>query len=118
MKRTTKKERKDNAKNFYQLFNNHEENKACIIVERNNSSRTQFLVVPGALQSINPTVIAESTHLGVEGCWTELINNIKVGISQKTYYEDGFREWLQETLGFTITYCDKDVFIIEKTITQ
>ena len=114
MQRTTKKERKDNARNFYQLFNNYEENRACIVVERNNNGRVQFLTVPGALNLANPIVIAENANLGVEGCWIELIGNIKGGIQQKTYYEDGFKEWLSETLGFAITYYDGMVFIIEK----
>lgn len=114
MQRTTKKERKDNARKFYQLFNNYEDNRACIVVERNNNRRVQFLVVPGALNWSNPIVIAENTNLGIEGCWIELISSIKGGIQQKTYYEDGFKEWLSETLGFAITYYDGMVFIIEK----
>lgn len=114
MKRTSKKERKDNAINFYQLFNNYEENRACIVVNRNNNGRTQFLVVPGYLNFANPIVIAENAILGIEGCWIEFIESIIGKIQQKTYYEDGFKEWLTEITGFSITYYDGMVFIIEK----
>ena len=54
--------------------------------------------------------------MGVEGCWMEFIRSILGGIHQKTYFEDGFKEWLSETLGFAITYYDGMVFIIERQI--
>lgn len=114
MQRTTKEERKRNANNFYQLFNNHEENIACIVVERNDNNRTQFVTVPGSLNWSNPIVIAENSALGVEGCWIELIKSIKGGIKQTTYFEDDFKEWLKETMGFEITYYDGLVFVLEK----
>ena len=66
MQRTTKKERKENARNFYQLFKNYKENRACIVVNRNSSGRTQFLVVPGCLNTGNPVVVAEDASLGVK----------------------------------------------------
>ena len=116
MQRTTKKERKENARNFYQLFKNYKENRACIVVNRNSSGRTQFLVVPGCLNTGDPVVVAEDASLGVEGCWMEFIRSILGGIHQKTYFEDGFKEWLSETLGFAITYYDGMVFIIERQI--
>jgi hypothetical protein len=52
--------------------------------------------------------------LGIEGCWIEFINAICGGIQQVTYYEDNFKDWLAKTLGFTITYYDGLVLIIEK----
>ena len=76
MQSTTKKERKENARNFYQLFKNYKENRACIVVNRNSSGRTQFLVVPGCLNTGNPVVVAEDASLGVEGCWMEFIRSI------------------------------------------
>ena len=63
MQRTTKKERKENARNFYQLFKNYKENRACIVVNRNSSGRTQFLVVPGCLNTGNPVVVAEDAEV-------------------------------------------------------
>lgn len=114
MQRTTKMERKDNARKFYQLFNQYKENRSCIVVERNQSGKVQFIAVPGYVNFSNPIVIAESIGLGVEGCWIEFIQSIMGKIQQKTYYEDGFKEWLSETLGFNITYFDGLVFIIEK----
>ncbi len=114
MSKTTKKERKDNARLFYQIFNNYEENRACIVVNRNKTCKTQFLAVPSNLNFANPVVIAEDINLGIEGCWIEFIQNIMGNIQQKTYYEDGFKEWVNETLGFSITYFDGMVFIIEK----
>lgn len=113
MQRTTKRERQDNARKFYQLFHAHENNRQCIVVNRNDNGRIQFLAVPGMLNWANPVVIAENKALGIEGCWIELISSIKGGIKQKTYYEDGFKEWMGEVLGFEITYYDGVVFIVE-----
>ncbi len=116
--RTTKKERKENAKKFYNMFMNSSCNKAAIVVKRTESSnpnicRCQFIVVPSTLAFMEaPVVIAESI-MGIEGCFMELLNNIKSGI-QKTYYEDGFNEWLLETYGFEIIYKDGLVFMLEK----
>lgn len=118
MQRTTKKERKENARNFYQLFNSYKENKACIVVNRNRNGRTQFLVAPDYLNTGSQIIIAEDAYLGVEGCWIEFIQSIMGGIQQKTYSEDGFTEWLSETLGFAITYFDGVVFIVERSENQ
>jgi len=114
MKRTSKEERKQNARSFYQIFNSYETNKACIVVERNENGRTQFLTVPSALSYANPVVIAESANLAIEGCWIEFIQHICGSIKQKTYYDDHFREWLKDTMGFEITHYDGFVFIIER----
>ncbi len=116
--RTSKKERKENALKFYNMFMNSSCNKAAIVVKRTNSSnpninRCQFLTVPSTLAYMeNPVVIAEST-LGIEGCFMELLGFIKK-CRQKTYYENGFNEWLMRTYGFEITYKDGFVFMLEK----
>ncbi len=116
--RTSKKERKENALKFYNMFMNSSCNKAAIVVKRTNSSnpninRCQFLAVPSTLAYMeNPVVIAEST-LGIDGCFIELLGFIK-NCGQKTYYEDGFNEWLMKTYGFEITYKDGLVFMLEK----
>jgi len=116
--RISKKERKENALRFYNMFMNSSCNKAAIVVKRTNNinqniSRCQFLAVPSTLAYMeNPVVIAESI-LGIEGCFMELFGFIK-NCKQKTYYEDGFNEWLMKTYGFEITYKDGFVFMLEK----
>lgn len=82
------------------MFMNSSCNKAAIVVKRSESSnpnisRCQFLTVPGTLAYIeNPIVIAESAF-GIEGCFIELLGFINPCV-QKTYYEDGFNEWLMD----------------------
>ena len=118
--RISKKERKENARKFYNMFMNSNCNKAAIVVQRTESktnpniNRCQFLAVPSTLAFMeNPVIIAESNVLGIEGCFIELLEFIKPCV-QKTYYEDGFNEWLKETYGFEITYKDGLVFMLEK----
>lgn len=80
--RTTKKERKENAKNFYNTFMNSNCNQAAIVVERTESSnpniiRCRFIAVPSTLAFMeNPIVIAESVS-GITGCFMELLDDIK-----------------------------------------
>lgn len=118
--RISKKERKENAKRFYNMFMNSNCNKVAIVVERTESktnpniNRCQFLAVPSTLAFMEkPVIIAESSIFGIEGCFMELLEFIKP-CKQKTYYEDGFNEWLMETYGFEITYKDGFVFMLEK----
>lgn len=113
--RISKKKRKENAVRFYNMFMNSNCNKAAIVVQRSVSSnpninRCQFLTVPSKMEG--PVIIAESI-LGIEVCFMELLEFIKP-CRQKTYYEDGFNEWLFETYGFKITYKDGLVFMLEK----
>ena len=118
--RTSKKERKENAVKFYNMFMNSSCNKAAIVVNRmesktnSNINRCQFLAVPSTLAFMEkPIIIAESSTFGIEGCFMELLEFIKP-CSQKTYYEDGFNEWLMKRYGFEITYIDGLVFMLEK----
>lgn len=118
--RISKKERKENSIRFYNMFMNSNCNKAAIVVERMESktnpniNRCQFLAVPSTLAYMEkPVIIAESSTFGIEGCFIELLGFIKP-CKQKTYYEDGFNEWLMETYGFEITYKDGLVFMLEK----
>ena len=120
MKRTTKKERKENGNKFYSTFMNSNCNKAAIVVERLNSSnaninKCRFLAVTSTLAYMeSPIVIAEST-LGVTGCFMELLDNIKPEVeSQKSYFDDDFNDWLEKTYNFRITYKDGLVFMLEK----
>lgn len=120
--RTSKKERKENALRFYNMFMNSNCNKAAIVVQRSDSSnpnisRCQFLTVPSTLAYMeNPIVIAEST-LGIDGCFRELLDFLNNGyepLEKKSYYDDGFNEWLNGIYGFEITYKDGFVFMLER----
>lgn len=118
--RISKKERKENARRFYNMFMNGNCKKVAFVVERTESKvnpnivKCQFLAVPSTLAFMeNPVIIAESNVLGIEGCFMELLEFIKP-CRQKTFYEDGFNKWLMETYGFEITYKDGLVFMIEK----
>lgn len=120
--RTSKKERKANALRFYNMFMNSNCNKAAIVVQRSESSnpnisRCQFLTVPSTLVYMeNPIVIAEST-LGIDGCFRELLDFLNNGyepLEKKSYYDDGFNEWLNNIYGFEITYKDGLVFMLER----
>ena len=119
--RTSKTERKENAKRFYINFRNSISDKITIVVNRKESANPnlsvcEFVAVPTQTSLGTPVVIARS-NLGIEGCFIELLNNINP-LRQKTYYEDGFNEWLLETFGFGITYFDGLVFILEKNCTN
>lgn len=114
--RTTKAERKKNALQFYQLLMNGACDKTAIVVKRTESSnpnisRCQFLSVLGIGMS-KPVVIAESI-LGIEGCFIELLGNIK-NINQITFYEEGFTTWLKIEFHMSIAYQDGFVFMIER----
>lgn len=117
MRRTTKKERKENANRFYNMFMNSNCNQVAIVVERTESSnsninRCRFIAAPSTLAFMeNPIVIAESVS-GISGCFMELLDDIKPRRgTEKTYFDDGFNDWLEETYKFRITY--KDGLIID-----
>ena len=119
--RISKKERKENARRFYDMFMNSNCTKAAIVVERTenktnpNINRCRFLAVSSTLAFMEkPVIIAESNVLGIEGCFMELLDFIKSCKQRKTNYEDGFNDWLMETYGFEITYKDGLVFMLEK----
>lgn len=120
MKRTNKEKRKENARMWHQIFMQSNSSKSAIVVERTQSStnphisRCKFLAVPSSLAFMEePVVIAESLR-GIEGCFCELLDFIQP-CPQKTYYEDGFNEWLRKTFHFEITYKDGLVFMLERT---
>ena len=58
-------------------------------------------------------MIAEGSGLGVEGCWIEFFKGILGNVPQKTYFEDGFKDWVEENAGFTISYYDGMAYIVE-----
>ena len=89
--RTSQKERKENARRFY----------------------NRFIAVPGSLASMEkPIVLAESPS-GMVGCFMEFLDNIK-HCKQVSYYDDGFSSWLYDTYHFRITYRDGLVFMFER----
>lgn len=118
--KTIKKERKENARRFYETLMDEPWSRAAIVVKKcgsttnPNINRTQFIAVPCGMSYGHGVVIAESSVLGIEGCFVELINFIKGGIRQKTYYEDGFDKWLEETMGFSIIYNDGLVIMLQR----
>lgn len=113
MQRTTKKERQENARQFYQAL--QETGKGAVIIERKAPAstpyvtRTQFKAVCSVLND-DPKVIAEDAALGKEGCFYELLNAIK-SIPQTTLFESGFKEFLQEKYGIAIPYDDGTVMM-------
>ena len=110
--RTTKKERKENAMNFYNTFMNGNGKNIAIVVNR-KGDKCQFQAVISSMLAGSPIVNAESSVFGIEGCFIELLKNIKPGV-QKTYNENGFNEWMYEKYGFRITYKDGFVIMLEK----
>lgn len=118
--RITKKERKENARKFYNTFMNSNCNQAAIVVDRMDSCnpnicRCRFLAVPSTLAFMEePLVIAESV-LGISGCFMEFLEFIVPDIgTQKSYFDDGFNDWLYKMCKFRITYKDGLVFMFEK----
>lgn len=119
--RTSKKERKKNALNFYRTFMNSNCNKAAIVVWRVPSSNPnrniwRFMAVPSTLAYMEkPVVIAESAF-GINGCFTEFLQNVETKeCCQKQYFDDGYNDWLEEEYGFRITYKDGLVFMLERS---
>ena len=117
MKRTTKAERKKNAKQFYQLICNGGVQKAAIVIHRQasktnpNIHRCQFITahVNGPASDV---VIAESVD-GITGCFYELVQSIQGNIPQKGYFEDGFQDWFRRTMHMRITWNDGLVIMVE-----
>ena len=117
--RITKKERKKNAEQLYNMFMSGCCNKTAIVAQKcvstnPNVNKVQFMAVPSSISYGTPVVIAES-NLGLTGCFTELLQNIHPEIVQeKSYFDDGFNEWLEENYHFRITYKDGFVFFLER----
>lgn len=115
----TKKERKKNAEQFYNMFMSECCNKTAIVAQKcvstnPNINKVQFMAVPSPLSYGTPVIIAES-NFGLTGCFAELLKNIHPEIIQeKSYFDDGFNEWLEENYHFRITYKDGFVFFLER----
>lgn len=117
MERTTAKERKNNAKSFYQYLCNCGVQKAAIVIVRQDSKtnpnihRAQFITSHTNSPASN-VVIAESVD-GVSGCFMELISNIHGNIPQINYFDDKFRLWLRKTCHMDIVWNDGLVIMVE-----
>lgn len=75
-------------------------NQAAVVVNRlpsNNPNiyRCQFFAVPSTLAFMEKPIVI-------------------YGGPQKSYYENGFNEWLEKTCKFRITYKDGLVFMFQK----
>lgn len=113
MERTQKKERKENAKLFYQHFCDNGQKAAIVVRKPDNGSRTQFITAHPLGTAFKNIVIAESREFGIEGCFYEFIESIFGGIRQTGYYEDGFKGWIEKTCHMKITWNDGLVVMIE-----
>lgn len=119
--RITKKERKKNASQFYNMFMNGYSSKAAIVAQKcvstnPNINKVQFMAVLSSVSYGTPVVIAES-NFGLTGCFAELLQNIHPGISQeKSYFDDGFNDWLERNYHFRITYKDGFVFLFTRSL--
>ena len=118
MQRTTKQERKQNARLFWQyLTNGYCKNRVAVVIESQDSKtnpnihRVQFKTsrVNGPAHNV---IIAESID-GVTGCFYELIQNIHGNIEQKNYFENDFNKWLRKTCHMEIVYNDGLVIMLE-----
>ena len=114
----TKKERKENALRFYNSLRNSSSKKVAIVIERKESAnpninRCRFYAVPPTTWLGNGPILIADSVLGIEGCFIELLGNIK-SCPQKTYWEEGFSDWLNKEYGFRITYNDGFVIMLEK----
>ena len=111
--RITKKERKKNAEQFYNMFMSGCCNKTAIVAQKcvstnPNVNKVHFMAVPSSISYGTPVVIAES-NLGLTGCFTELLQNIHPEIVQeKSYFDDGFK------IPLSVAECLLKIFSTEK----
>lgn len=111
MKRTTQKQRTENAKAFNTMICEWKE--AAIVVERADTSNSNIVktrfkacVVYGT-----PIVIAESIE-GISGCFREYFKSIGYQGKQTDYFDDNFNDWIYKEFDYTIEYKDGMVFMI------
>ena len=106
--RITKKERKKNANQFYNMFMNGSCDEAAIVAQKcvstnPNINKVQFMAVPSSVSYGTPVA--------------ELLQNIHPEISQeKSYFDDGFNDWLERNYHFRITYKDGFVFLFSRSL--
>ena len=113
--RTNAKERKSNARQWHSLLINSYNLKSAVVVQRHESSnpninRVQFL----ACNTIGTSVVIAESVDGLNGCFYELLQNIKKLDTIKTYHENDFNDWLSENYNIDLTYNDGMVLIFER----
>ena len=87
-----------------------------IVSTNPNINKVQFMCVLYSVSYGTPVVIAES-NFGLTGCFAELLQNIHPEISQeKSYFDDGFNDWLERNYHFRITYKDGFVFLFSRSL--
>lgn len=112
MERTTKEERKNNARYLYNMLMKC--GRVAVVVEK-QESKTNPHINRCRLKAVismdsKPCVIAESTD-GLTGCFYEFLNSIK-HLDKMTYFnEDGFYDFVAKNYGFEIDFFDGLVFI-------
>ncbi len=116
MRRTTKEERKENARQFYAMLQNYKV--AAVVVERNESTTNPYVNRTKLLTSVGsagePMVIAESPSDGITGCFWELMQNL----GREPNYDFNFFNkdslaWLRKTMHIGIKYKDNLVILLE-----
>ena len=105
---TNKKERASNAQFFMSRICSLPGYKAYIVIDR-HSSYMQFVCSFPELDK--PLVLAQSPQ-GIAGCWHEFLSNFYQG-KQMNYYDDGFKEWVEQHFAFRIISFDGLVFAVE-----
>jgi len=113
--RINAKERKRNAKQWYQLLTNGSNTTAAVAAKRMESTNPNiFRVQLLACNTLNtPVVIAESVD-GISGCLYELFQNIKKTNEISIYPEDDFADWLYKNYQLRMTYNDGLVLMFER----
>ncbi len=110
MPRTTKEERKKNAKWFYEKLS--KEKKICVVIYKEPSNSNSVKLLCKLCDYMTPRVIAASPNLGIEGCFIELSTALNC-CESVGYYEPGFADWIKEKFQMEITYNDGLVMIFE-----
>ncbi len=115
MERTTRKERKQNAKEFYQYLG-YTDKAAIVILKQESKSNPNVRRVQFVTSKVNgpasQVVIAESVD-GIAGCFYELVESLCGNIPQMGCFKDGFKDWLKETCRLNITFNDGLVILVE-----
>ena len=118
MKRTTKKERENNARHFYALLQNRRV--AAVVIERNESTtnpyvkRCRLLTAVGSQNGGEPMVIAESPSDGVTGCFFELMDNLGFEVNYDfNFFNNDSLAWLRKNMHINVKYSDNLVILFE-----
>lgn len=113
--RIDKKQRKYNVKQWYKLLQDSYNNTSAVVIKRCESKNPNIHRVQ--LLTCNaigvPVIIADSID-GLTGCLYELCQNINPVHTVKTYYENGFADWLYENYNLCLSYNDGLVLMFKR----